>query len=51
VTAVAIPRLPSTSTNHAFEPLKPVNFVQGFTLGFALVLIGGLLLLGLRRSG
>ena len=31
-------------------PLKPVNFIQGFALGFALVLIGWLLLLGLRRS-
>jgi hypothetical protein len=50
VTVVTIPRLPSTSTNDQYEPLKPVNFVQGFALGFALVLIGGLLLLGLRRS-
>lgn len=45
-----VTRLPSTSTNDEYEPLKPVSFVQGFALGFALVLIGGLLLLGLRRS-
>jgi hypothetical protein len=50
VALVTIPRLPSTSTNDQYEPLKPVNFVQGFALGFALVVIGGLLLLGLRRS-
>ena len=50
VAVVTIPRLPSTSTNVAYEPLQPVNFVQGFALGFALVLIGGLLLLGMRRS-
>ena len=50
VAVVTIPRLPSTSTNDEYEPLKPVNFVQGFALGFALVLISGLLLLGLRRS-
>ena len=50
VAVVRIPRLPSTSTNVAYEPLQPVNFVQGFALGFALVLIGGLLLLGMRRS-
>jgi FlaG/FlaF family flagellin (archaellin) len=50
VAVVTISRLPSTSTNDAYVPIKPVNFVQGFALGFALVLIGGLLLLGLRRS-
>jgi hypothetical protein len=50
VAVVTIPRLPSTSTNGEYEPLKPVNFIQGFALGFALVLIGWLLLLGLRRS-
>jgi hypothetical protein len=50
VAVVTIPILPSTSTNDEYEPLKPVNFVQGFALGFALVLIGGVLLLGLRRS-
>jgi hypothetical protein len=50
VAVVTISRLPSTSTNDAYQPLKPVNFVQGFALGFALVLIGWLLLLGLRRS-
>jgi hypothetical protein len=50
VAVVTIPRLPSTSTNDVHAPLKPVNFIQGFALGFALVLIGGLLLLGLRRS-
>lgn len=50
VAVVTIPRLPSTSTNVVYAPLKPVNFVQGFALGFALVLIAGLLLLGLRRS-
>ena len=50
VAVVTIPRLPSTSTRSDFEPLKPVNFVQGFALGFALVLIGWLLLLGVRKS-
>jgi hypothetical protein len=49
VPVVPIPRLPSTSTNDAYGPLRPVNFVQGFALGFALVLLGGLLLLGSRR--
>ena len=49
VAVVTIPRLPLTSTNDEYEPPRPVNFVQGFALGFALVLIGGLLLLGLRR--
>ena len=47
---VTLPRLPSTSTSNAYEPLKPVNFVQGFALGFALVLIGWLLLLESRKS-
>lgn len=46
---VTVPRLPSTSTSNDYEPLKPVNFVQGFALGFALVLIGWLLLLA-RKS-
>lgn len=50
VAVVTSPRLPSTSTNDVYAPLKPVNFIQGFALGFALVLIGALLLLGLRRS-
>jgi hypothetical protein len=47
---VTVPRLPSTSTSNDDEPLKPVNFVQGFALGFALVLIVWLLLLGSRKS-
>ena len=50
VAVVTIPRLPATSTSRDFEPLEPVNFVQGFALGFALVLIGGLLFLGSRKS-
>jgi hypothetical protein len=50
VAVVTIPRLPSTSTSNEYEQLEPVNFVQGFALGFALVLIGGLLILGSRRS-
>lgn len=57
ITAAQIPvavvtsrKLPSTSTSNVYAPLMPVNFIQGFALGFALVLIGGLLLLGSRRS-
>ena len=50
VAVVTVSRLPATSTSNDYEPLEPVNFVQGFALGFALVLIVWLLLMGPRKS-